>query len=95
MADDEEVLWDFLAELNANKSVSDPTYARAVAKFGESGVIDILGIVGYYTTLAMIMNIARTSLLDERRLPLDPSPFPLGSLVSNPLRAGEGIEVKK
>jgi|SRR5688572_29757015 len=87
MAGDEETLWDFLAELHANKCVSDPTYAKAVATFGESGVIDILGIVGYYTTLAMIMNVARTSLLDERRLPLDPSPSPLGSLVSNPLRA--------
>jgi len=86
MARDEETLWDFLAELNASKSVSDPTYARALATFGESGIIDILGIVGYYATLAMIMNVARTSLLEERPLPLDPSPSPLQSLVSNPLR---------
>ena len=87
MAPDEQALWDFLAELRDTRCVSDSTYARAVAAFGESGVIDVLGIVGYYTTLAMIMNVARTKLLDERKLPLDPSPSPLRSLESNPLRA--------
>jgi len=86
MAPDEAALWDFLAELNANQSVSDTTYARAVAAFGESGVIDVLGIVGYYATLAMIMNVARTQLLDGRKLPLAPAPSPLGSLESNALR---------
>jgi 4-carboxymuconolactone decarboxylase len=60
LAEDEEILYDFLTELFTNKSVSDPTYARAKSKFGEQGVIDILGVVGYYTLLAMIMNVART-----------------------------------
>lgn len=87
MAEDEEILYDFLGELLANKGVSDPTYARTVARFGEAGVIDILGIAGYYTTLAMIMNVARTPLLEGRPLPLDPTPLQLRSLVSNPLRA--------
>ena len=74
MAEDEEVLHDFVTELLANQSVTDPTYARAVSKFGEPGVIDILGIVGYYTTLAMIMNVSRTPLLENRPLPLRPTP---------------------
>ena len=86
MAEDEKILYDFLAELLANKGVSDPTYAKTVAKFGEPGVIDILGIAGYYTMLAMIMNVGRTSLLEGRLLPLNPAPFQLRSLVSNPLR---------
>jgi len=87
MAEDEEILYDFLAELLANKSVSDPTYARTVARFGEAGVIDVLGIVGYYTMLAMIMNVSRTPLLEDRPLPIAPIPLQLRSLVSNPLRA--------
>lgn len=74
MAQDEQALYDFLTELLANKSVSDPTYANAVAQFGEGGVIDILGIVGYYSMLAMIMNVARTRLTDGRPLPLMPTP---------------------
>lgn len=87
MAEDEEILYDFLGELLANKGVSDPTYARTVARFGEAGVIDVLGIVGYYTMLAMIMNVSRTPLLEDRPLPIAPIPLQLRSLVSNPLRA--------
>ena len=41
MAEDEEMLYSFCTELHQNKSVSDATYARAVAAFGEQGVIDI------------------------------------------------------
>jgi 4-carboxymuconolactone decarboxylase len=60
MADDEDVLYSFCTELQRNQSVSDATYARAVAKFGEQGVIDMIGISGYYTLLAMVLNTART-----------------------------------
>ena len=62
MTEEEEILYDFCGELRANKSVSDPTYARMVAKFGEQGVIDTTGIIGYYTMLAMVMNTARTAV---------------------------------
>lgn len=87
MAKDEEILWNFVTELLATKGVSDPTYARVVEAFGESGVIDVLGILGYYTTLSMIMNVGRTDLLDDRRPPLDATPLYLKSLESNPLRS--------
>lgn len=60
MAQDEDVLYTFLEELHRNRSISDATYARAVQTFGEQGVIDILGISGYYTMLAMVLNTART-----------------------------------
>ena len=86
MDEEEATPWDFCAELPATKGVSDPTYQEAVAKFGESGVIDILGILGYYSTLGMIMNVARTGLLDERLPPLDALPLQQRALMSNPLR---------
>jgi 4-carboxymuconolactone decarboxylase len=70
MAADEEVVYDFCAELRQNQSVSDATYARAVSKFGEQGVIDMTGLVGYYTTLAMIMNVARSPLPERKKAPL-------------------------
>src|SRR6202140_5103868 len=60
MTEDEEILYDFCTELLHNQSVSDPTYARAVAKFGEPGVVEAASLVGYYTYLAMVMNTART-----------------------------------
>jgi 4-carboxymuconolactone decarboxylase len=62
MAEDEEAAYDMSIEIQRTKRVSDPTWNRAVAKFGEQGVIDLLGINGYYTFLAMTMNAARTGL---------------------------------
>ncbi len=60
MAADEDILYTFCDELHRTQSVSDATYAKAVSTFGEQGVIDILGISGYYTMLAMVLNTART-----------------------------------
>ena len=74
MAEEEEVAYDFCDELFRTRGVSDATYSRAVAKFGEQGVIDMLGVAGYYTMLAMIMNVARTPLPDGTNPPL--SAFP-------------------
>lgn len=60
MAEDEEVLYDFCMELLQNKGVSDATYARALAKLGEAGIVEAAGLQGYYTFLAMLMNVARS-----------------------------------
>jgi 4-carboxymuconolactone decarboxylase len=60
MADDEAAVYDFCDELHRNHSVSDATYAKALAKFGEQGVVDIISVNGYYTWFAMIMNSVRT-----------------------------------
>lgn len=62
MPEDEALVWDAIAELQRTRSLSDTTYARAVHAWGERGVIDLIGTVGYYETLAMIMNVARTPL---------------------------------
>jgi 4-carboxymuconolactone decarboxylase len=60
MADDEAAVYDFCDELHRNHSVSDATYGKALAKFGEQGVVDIISVNGYYTWFAMIMNSVRT-----------------------------------
>ena len=86
MAEDEEIAYDFVTELLATKGSSDATYARTVAKFGEEGTVDIIGILGYYSMLGMVMNVARTTLLEGRPLPLAPTPLRLKSLEGTPLR---------
>jgi 4-carboxymuconolactone decarboxylase len=58
---DEQVVHDFCIELHEAKSVSDRVYADALALFGEQGVVDLMGLNGYYTLLAMVMNTARTA----------------------------------
>jgi 4-carboxymuconolactone decarboxylase len=40
--------------------VSDATYERALSKFGEAGVVEAAGLQGYYSYLAMVMNVARS-----------------------------------
>ena len=62
MADDEDAVYTLWDEIQRNQSVSDAAYARASAKIGEQGIIDVLGITGYYTMLAMVMNTTRTPL---------------------------------
>ena len=74
MADDEAVLYDFCTELFRTQGVSDPTYARMVSEFKEIGVIDTIGIMGYYSMLAMVMNTARTPLREGQTPGLKPFP---------------------
>jgi 4-carboxymuconolactone decarboxylase len=69
LTEDEQTLYDFCSELQHNRSVTDATYARMLSKFGETGIIDTAGIVGYYSFLAIMLNTART--------PPDPSSAPI------------------
>ncbi|MCO8276693.1 carboxymuconolactone decarboxylase family protein [Actinoplanes sp. TRM 88003] len=53
-------VWDLLDELHRSRQVGDDTYAKAVDLLGEARVVEVVGTAGYYTTLAMTMNVART-----------------------------------
>ncbi|MEN8195833.1 MAG: carboxymuconolactone decarboxylase family protein [Pseudomonadota bacterium] len=54
--DDEAVLYDFCAELLERHRASDQRFADAVACFGEAGVVELVGVLGYYSLLALVMN---------------------------------------
>jgi 4-carboxymuconolactone decarboxylase len=60
MSAEEALVYDFVAELTGNRGVCDETYGKAVEALGERGVIDLIGIVGYFTWLSMVLNVART-----------------------------------
>jgi len=74
MAEDEDIVYSLFDEIHRHQAISDGTYARAVGKIGEQGVIDVMGLSGYYTTLAMVMNTARTPLPDGAKPALAPLP---------------------
>ena len=59
LSDDEEIVYDFSIELQRNKRVSDTLFARAEKRFGKQGIVDLTGISGYYTLLAMELNVAQ------------------------------------
>ena len=56
----ESLVHAVFTELHRARAVSDATYSAASNEFGEQGVIDLIALFGYYTTLAMIMNVAQT-----------------------------------
>ena len=62
MSADEAIVYDFATELLRLQNVSDETYSKARERFGEPGVIDIVGVAGYYSFLSMMMNTARTAV---------------------------------
>ena len=74
MAADEAVIWDFLDELSRTRAVSEPTYQRALQAFGERGIIDLCGIHGYYSLLAIVLNVSQAPLPDGAKPGLMPLP---------------------
>lgn len=59
MSADEDMIYNYTTELARNKRVSDVTFDRVKARFGTKGVVDLTGIAGYYTFLAMQLNSAQ------------------------------------
>jgi 4-carboxymuconolactone decarboxylase len=75
MAKDEALVFDLYAELAQNKGLSERTYRQAIERFGEPGLIDLLGLIGYFTTVSMVMNVAHTPAPKDANLePLAPLP---------------------
>lgn len=61
MSADETIVYEFVTELLKTKHVSDPVYAKAQARYGDKGVMDIVGLCGYYSFQAMTLNVAQTA----------------------------------
>lgn len=62
MSEDEAAVYDFCTELHQQKNVSDATYQQAIKRFGEQGVMDLIGVSGYYTAVSMTLNVARVPI---------------------------------
>ena len=70
MAADEALAYDFADELLRNRGVSDATYGATTARFGERGVMDMLGVLGYFITVSMVLNVAHTPAASAASIPL-------------------------
>ena len=51
----EQTLVQFTRELVSEEKVSTPTFNKAIELFGNEGVVDIVGLVGYYNFVAMTL----------------------------------------
>ena len=64
MQPDEEAVYNFCTELLTTKQVSDKTFEATKAKFGERGVVDLIGVTGYYQLVSMLLNTDKYPLPD-------------------------------
>jgi 4-carboxymuconolactone decarboxylase len=62
MQDDEAAVYDFCTELLGTGQVSDDNFKRIADRFGERGVVDLIGAVGYYSLVSMVLNVDRVPL---------------------------------
>jgi 4-carboxymuconolactone decarboxylase len=72
MEADEEIVYNFCTELLTNKQVSDQTFQAAKDKFGERGIVDLIGVSGYYGLVSMLLNVDRYPLPDGVQPELKP-----------------------
>jgi len=70
MSEDEAIVHDFSRELHETHGVSDATYKRALDRFGERGVMDLIAVNGYYVLVSMTLNVNRTELPGGVKPPL-------------------------
>jgi 4-carboxymuconolactone decarboxylase len=73
MSTDAAIVYEFCSELLATTQMSDGTFAKARERFGEAGVMELTGTCGYYSLVAMVLNVDR-------------QPLPAGAVPLKPVR---------
>ena len=58
MSEDEAMVYDFVHELLQKRNVSDAVFENVRKRFGERGVVDLIGTAGYYVAVSMTLNVA-------------------------------------
>ncbi len=69
MKDDEAIVWEFTTQLRRDHSVDDAAYAKALEKFGEQGIVDLIAVNGYYDVVSMTLNVAHVRPPAEAEMP--------------------------
>jgi 4-carboxymuconolactone decarboxylase len=69
MKPDEELIYDFCTALRRDHFIGDDLFKRAVALFGEAGVIDLVAVSGYYDLVSMVLNVAEIPLPPGEKSP--------------------------
>lgn len=64
MSADETMIYAFSVELVETKQVGDAAYETVRARFGEQGIMDLVGTLGFYGLISMVLNTARVPIPD-------------------------------
>jgi 4-carboxymuconolactone decarboxylase len=74
---DELAVYDFVTELYRTRRVSEATYARVHQLFGDAGMVEFVGILGYYVLISMTLNVFQMPIPEAEELPFaeaEPAP---------------------
>jgi 4-carboxymuconolactone decarboxylase len=70
MKEDETAVYDFCSELYRDKNISDAVFKAARSRFGERGIMDLIGIIGYYDIASMALIVQNTTAKPVEEAPL-------------------------
>lgn len=62
--EDERITYEVSRQIHETHEVTDKTYARAIDILGQQAVVELVGILGYYTLISMTINAFRVPLPD-------------------------------
>jgi 4-carboxymuconolactone decarboxylase len=77
MTPDVETAYNFITELLKTRQVSDSTFMAAKDRFGEKGVVDIIGLSGWYSMVSMALNVDRYPMANGAQPELKPLSNPI------------------
>ena len=66
---DERALYDFIKELYRTRRVGDAAYRRVHKLLGDAGMVELVGILGYYSLISMTLNVFRAAIPGDAPLP--------------------------
>jgi len=66
---DDDTVYEFCRELHVEHQVTDQTYQRGVELLGEQGVVELIGLIGFYTMVSMTLNTIKVSVPEGEELP--------------------------
>ena len=66
---DERAIYAFVQELYKTKRVSDRSYKRLQAILGDTGLVELVGILGYYVVVSMTLNVFHMLPPESEKLP--------------------------
>jgi 4-carboxymuconolactone decarboxylase len=69
---DETIIYNFATELLNTKQVGDANFKAVKDRFGERGVVDLIGVMGYYQLVSMLLNVDRHPLPAGAKQELQP-----------------------
>lgn len=68
-AADEALVYRLCSEIFRTQRLSDQSFNEAVAALGEQGLVEIIGIIGYYTLIGNTLNVFQVPLPEGEKLP--------------------------